>query len=591
VRVYRLIMSGLIEDKMFRLQVFKMGLTKTALEADQGHRYFSSREIRALFEWTDPVEGETRKMLLEKHGEEKAEATSEAARQDGSDSWLEAGPAVGLSDFTTLYGAMVQEDAVPDAAVSAQVMEAKQKLGAADEKFQRMQAAKQEAEDHRDAVLKELEEVTGSISHLNEQRTQAEQALKERRKELTEARRCEATAQQQLEKTGKMLSYAQDQLMRAQQTTAWSNEAADSTGKSLSDAATSARKATDDFLKAVGEAEGQLALFDDNGCGKGNSLVDAGKGELKKAHKALEKMRVAVESVEKHQADLQSAEDELLRLDGSVAEAEAAVATLGDSREGGLIAASRRKDADNVRRDREKERQKAEQTQARAQKSAEVAREKALEAAQNMVEVCCKGFTESFTKTQSRPVRMDQVKTAQGNAKAIFRQVQTAWKPVATAWETWDKVAPKRRKVADKARATSAEEAEAAAAVKDAERDQAEAAAEEQRRLGERKARESELEQAEVCKAAAERKETDARRRRDELRSEKPAALDAVKNSRAAEKEAAQERLALHNNCSKVEKAHLQLEEAKSSAMQSLMAEEYDASQVEKAYQRKQDAD
>ena len=35
VRVYRLITSGFIEDKMFRLQVFKMGLTKTALEGNQ----------------------------------------------------------------------------------------------------------------------------------------------------------------------------------------------------------------------------------------------------------------------------------------------------------------------------------------------------------------------------------------------------------------------------------------------------------------------------------------------------------------------------------------------------------------------------
>eukprot|EP00435_Cladocopium_sp_Y103_P064633 s1151_g26.t1 len=41
VRVYRLIMSGMVEDKMFRLQVFKMGLTRTALEADQQHRYFT----------------------------------------------------------------------------------------------------------------------------------------------------------------------------------------------------------------------------------------------------------------------------------------------------------------------------------------------------------------------------------------------------------------------------------------------------------------------------------------------------------------------------------------------------------------------
>ena len=35
-------MSGLIEDKMFRLQVFKMGLTKTALESKQQQRRHAS---------------------------------------------------------------------------------------------------------------------------------------------------------------------------------------------------------------------------------------------------------------------------------------------------------------------------------------------------------------------------------------------------------------------------------------------------------------------------------------------------------------------------------------------------------------------
>merc|ERR1719453_2333098 len=57
VRVYRLIMSGLIEDKMFRLQVYKMGITKNALEAKSAHSYFTAREIRAMFEWTDPAQG------------------------------------------------------------------------------------------------------------------------------------------------------------------------------------------------------------------------------------------------------------------------------------------------------------------------------------------------------------------------------------------------------------------------------------------------------------------------------------------------------------------------------------------------------
>merc|ERR1712139_13749 len=102
VRVYRLVMSGLIEDKMFRLQVFKMGLTKTALEAKQQQRYFTSAEIRGLFEWTDPSQGETRNLLLDKHGEEQENVAMVNAQHDCGQSWLEAGPAVGVSNFSML---------------------------------------------------------------------------------------------------------------------------------------------------------------------------------------------------------------------------------------------------------------------------------------------------------------------------------------------------------------------------------------------------------------------------------------------------------------------------------------------------------
>jgi len=92
VKVYRLVMSGLIEDKMFRLQVFKMGLSKTALEAEQQKAYFTSREIRALFDWTDPAEGETRKHLLDQQGgEDMTEGIHQAADEDGaSEGWLAA---------------------------------------------------------------------------------------------------------------------------------------------------------------------------------------------------------------------------------------------------------------------------------------------------------------------------------------------------------------------------------------------------------------------------------------------------------------------------------------------------------------------
>mmetsp|Transcript_46829 Transcript_46829/g.87802 ORF Transcript_46829/g.87802 Transcript_46829/m.87802 type:complete len:1470 (-) Transcript_46829:28-4437(-) len=112
VRVYRLIMSGLIEDKMFRLQVFKMGLTKTALEGDKQQRYFTEREIRSLFEWCDPAEGETRKMLLEMSGDDPDGVVQQLADEDGAvdDGWMSAGPAVGISDFAAIYSAAMKED-------------------------------------------------------------------------------------------------------------------------------------------------------------------------------------------------------------------------------------------------------------------------------------------------------------------------------------------------------------------------------------------------------------------------------------------------------------------------------------------------
>lgn len=55
MRVYRLIMSGMVEDKMFRLQVFKMGLTRTALEAEQQQRYFTAGPFGSLFSLSQSV--------------------------------------------------------------------------------------------------------------------------------------------------------------------------------------------------------------------------------------------------------------------------------------------------------------------------------------------------------------------------------------------------------------------------------------------------------------------------------------------------------------------------------------------------------
>jgi len=151
VRVYRLIMSGLIEDKMFRLQVFKMGITRTALEGTQQQAYFTAREIRALFEWTDPAEGATRKLLVEKHGADTDAKVQEAADDDGADGaegWLEKGPAVGLSDLSLVFGSCVQEEApvLADIDASAHVSQVKERFDEVDKRYQEQKAAREAAE-------------------------------------------------------------------------------------------------------------------------------------------------------------------------------------------------------------------------------------------------------------------------------------------------------------------------------------------------------------------------------------------------------------------------------------------------------------
>ena len=46
VVVYRLIGSGAIEDKMFRLQIFKGGLSKTFMEQEQQVRFFTHKQLQ-----------------------------------------------------------------------------------------------------------------------------------------------------------------------------------------------------------------------------------------------------------------------------------------------------------------------------------------------------------------------------------------------------------------------------------------------------------------------------------------------------------------------------------------------------------------
>jgi len=580
VKVYRLVMSGLIEDKMFRLQVFKMGLSKTALEAEQQKAYFTSREIRALFDWTDPAEGETRKHLLEQQGgEDMNDGIQQAADEDGaSEGWLAAGPTVGLSDFTQLYSGMTQKDEEVDDVCTAQVEEAKQKLGAADEKFQQMQCTRQSAELHRDTTAKELEEAGTRVEVAKEVLLQADRALKEKRAEVVQARRAEVTSQQQLEKGERSRSNAQDQKERGVVVVQQTEENLSTATKAVDESAGTTNGAEESFQKAVAAAEAQLAIVDMAGKAIDSCPIDAAGDRVKKAHKALEKLQSVLEALQARQAELTAAEEDLNKADGCFSEAEVARAS---SESDDIVA---KKTAEMNSKSREKDRQRSEQALSKAIQKAETAFDLVSQSAASFVEMGI-SFVESFQKIQSRPVKMDQVKFTQVTANRFFKQIPSALKQWKSLRDGLAKTVLTRRKALHKYHASLGAAAESEKALAGVEREFAATFQEAQERRRELTEKEADLASGESARDSADLEERESKRKKDELRSVLlPAAKEAAKSAMRAEKEATAERHALHNACSKVEKNFSQMEDAMNSAVATLKAEDYDSQQVEKAY-------
>ncbi|KAK2079914.1 hypothetical protein QBZ16_002309 [Prototheca wickerhamii] len=102
VVVYRLITCGTVEEKMYRRQVFKRGLSRTGLEAGQQLRYFADAELGQLLsvDAAAAAHSLTRRRLLEEHG--PGAVRDEALRADLAR--LRALPGFeGVSDHGLLY--------------------------------------------------------------------------------------------------------------------------------------------------------------------------------------------------------------------------------------------------------------------------------------------------------------------------------------------------------------------------------------------------------------------------------------------------------------------------------------------------------
>lgn len=580
VRVYRLIMSGLIEDKMFRLQVFKMGLANTALQAgSKSENYFSAREIKALFEWTDPAEGATRKMLQGDNGEDADDCIEELARDDGSDGWLSAGPAVGLSDFTKIYSGLTKSEETEDQgdACEAQLEDAQQKLGAADEKLQQKKDAKDAAKVHEDAVVKSLGEAKEFQEVLKDKMVRADKYLKERRPDFAQARKSEALAQQRLDKSERSQLSAQNQILRVESDMKNLETLAKIAVGQHRDSLSFAKSTDDSFQTVLAEVEAQLQVVDSNGrCAIATGVADANPAKTRQANKALEKVRNHLDANAAKQAELVVAEDELQRSIDELLKSEIANAQSEE--------ASSKKAAELSVKNRQKDLQRADTAHGKAAQKAQVAREAMVEVFSTFVEAAI-AFVETFVQTEARQVRKDQVKGAQAVAKAAFKSLGRSGEAARKARDSVQKASSTRRKAADKAAASAVSRAECSLVLAQAERELAAAKDENSLRREEMEASQEMLTAAETQRTAVEQEQEQCRVRIKELQASVPEAKMAVKAAATAEKEAAQERQSLHGVCSKVHKQQAQMEDSKSSALNILKSEDYDAQQVEKAYQ------
>lgn len=567
VRIYRLVMSGLIEDKMFRLQVFKMGLTKTALDAKQQQRYFTSSEIRGLFEWTDPSQGETRNLLLEKHGEEQENVAKVNAAQDRAhdpnEGWYEAGPAIGLSNFSVLYNSLAHEDVDPDDECEAQVAEMKAKLGSVDDNVQR-------TAEQREAIQTDLKEAQVGVHNAAKKiaeaaaaRAKATELSRRRQSVLTKARREEISATQHLEKVMRRRAAAREAKMNAEQLQLQADHEVTTSRRTSAEAHASWRDgigAVELAFKGVQEA---VSMFQCDGKATGEGQMEMAVGKAKSGQKCVERAQKAWDAVQANWAALESTEDALLQVD--------------------LAHDSTQKD-----------RTKAEAGQQKAVQRTEAARDALASAVAALVEggAAC---AEALQAPREQPMSATALKSQQQAAKAKFRQVSSAWTCAKQLQEAWAKLINLRRRTAKKASAAASAFGEADAWLETVEGEYKEALTAEERERSARLACEQALIEAEGQQSAAEVEHAGQKCRRSECQAAMSSARTKLKPAKVAEREASAGRVAVLNHYSKVDKGQIKVEldatanSAKEafSALNALKAEEYDANQVEEAYQAK----
>mmetsp|Transcript_38899 Transcript_38899/g.70148 ORF Transcript_38899/g.70148 Transcript_38899/m.70148 type:complete len:992 (+) Transcript_38899:42-3017(+) len=118
VVVYRLICSGAIEDKMFRLQIFKRGVSKTFMEHEQQVRFFTHKQLKQLFEPPNQSTS-TQSLMAEQIGTEALEhedllkvVAADVGETDDPDAltFWQSSDVLGFSDYQRLFMFLEQAD-------------------------------------------------------------------------------------------------------------------------------------------------------------------------------------------------------------------------------------------------------------------------------------------------------------------------------------------------------------------------------------------------------------------------------------------------------------------------------------------------
>eukprot|EP00927_Polykrikos_kofoidii_P002539 TRINITY_DN11011_c0_g2_i1.p1 TRINITY_DN11011_c0_g2~~TRINITY_DN11011_c0_g2_i1.p1 ORF type:complete len:2071 (+),score=443.47 TRINITY_DN11011_c0_g2_i1:164-6214(+) len=572
VRSYRLITSGLIEDKMFRLQVFKMGLTKSALEGDQQHRYFTSKEIRSLFAWTDPAIGETRQRLLKSPiFAESEKATVEAACEDGArdepqgaDScngseggWLSQ--CAGVSDFGKLLGCLAglqEDDEDADCGIQREITNSKENLAVANERSGCAEHARRAAEERCSAVARGAAEMVAGMSSAAAARARSEQRVKELRSEIPFARRAVASYQPEVQRTLSVLELAQERRFCAAQPFLQASDAAQTAMKAAAETKAAVATADERLSEILDTTSGVLSLVDADGRATIGGIVDASSKKMRLAEDWMEKVRRA-----------------FCNAVASRAEVEAIMAQMDEL----------------VKNPDAKPLPKLEKQLAKVFRFSDACRQGLTAAIASYAEagIAFAGTFQASSESKASPLAVIEVQTA---AKVSFRQLEQVCSTPRGALDTWPASMASFLAALQKLAPAAEVRAEADAKFAEAKREQ-ELAASESARLSEvLNACEVGLREAEAAIQSAKADEIKWRMRRQELKTETLQAREALRLARLEEREAQNESAALLKATERAEKARLRVEEAKSSAVQRLKSETYLAGQVEQAYEQKRRA-